>query len=202
MSEPISFPRLRWVCVLGLAVWFPTYAVVWGWANFVQLCDLSVLLTVAGVWTGSALLLSSQAVGTIVLNSIWALDAAWRLAAGHHLIGGTEYLWDARYPLWVRLLSLYHVAIPLVALWALRRTGYHLRGWQLQAALSVPALIASRLLDPANNVNFAHVDPILHISFRPAPLHLAIILFFLIGVIYWPTHQVLSRIFPPVQPRK
>jgi len=202
VGKPVSFPKLRWVCLLGLAVWFPTYAVVWGFGNFVQLCDLAVILTVAGMWTGSALLLSSQAAGSLVINSIWVLDIAARLITGQHLIGGTEYMWDAQYPLWVRLLSLYHVAVPVVLLWALRRTGYDPRGWLLQAAISVPVLIASRLLDPAKNLNFAHVDPILHVSFRPAPLHLAIILFCLIAVIYWPTHQILSRILPPAQPQK
>lgn len=188
--------------MLWLAVWFPTYAVEWGFGNFVHICNVSVFLTVAGVWTGSALLLSSQAVGSIVLNSVWTLDVAWRLVSSQHLIGGTEYMWDARYPLWVRLLSLYHVVIPVVALWALRRTGYHPRGWLLQAAISVPVLIASRLLDPAQNVNFAHVDPLLHISFQPAPLHLAIILCSLIAVVYWPTHQVLSHTLPPLPSRK
>jgi len=202
VSETISFPRLRWVCLLGLAVWFPTYAVVWGFGNFLQLCDLAVLLTVAAVWTGNALLLSSQAVGSLVINSIWVLDVAARLLTGQHLIGGTEYMWDAQYPLWVRLLSLYHVAVPAVLLWTLRRKGYDPRGWLLQAAISVPVLIASRLLDPARNLNFAHVDPILHISFRPAPLHLAVILFCLIAVIYWPTHQILLRTLPPLFPRK
>ena len=202
MGEPVSFPKLRWACLLGLAVWFPTYAVVWGFGNFVQLCDLAVFLTVAAIWTGNALLLSSQAVGSLVINSIWVLDVAARLITGQHLIGGTEYMWDAQYPLWVRLLSLYHVAVPAVLLWALRRTGYDPRGWLLQAAISVPVLIASRLLDPAKNLNFTHVDPILHISFRPAPLHMAIILFCLIAVIYWPTHRVLLRTLPPLSPRK
>ncbi len=58
-------------------------------------------------------------------------------------------------------------------------------------------MIVSRLLDPARNLNFAHVDPILHISFRPAALHLAIILFCLIFVVYWSTHQILLRVLPP-----
>ncbi|MCL4523258.1 MAG: hypothetical protein M1451_05020 [Acidobacteria bacterium] len=183
--------------MLGLAVWFPTYAVVWGFGNFVQLCDLGVLLTVAGIWTGSALLLSSQAVGAIVINSIWVLDVVSRLVTNHHLIGGTEYMWDARYPLWVRLLSLYHIAVPVLAVWAVRRKGYDPRGFLLQSALAIPVLIVSRLLDPAKNVNFAHVDPILRISFQPAPLHLAIILFCLIAVLYWPTHRILLRVMPP-----
>jgi hypothetical protein len=202
VSETPAFPRLRWACLLGLALWFPTYAVVWGVGNFVQLCDLAVLLTVVGVWTGNTLLLSSQAVGSLVINSIWVLDVIARLTTGQHLIGGTEYMWDAQYPLWVRLLSLYHVAVPVVLLWAVRRKGYDPRGWILQVAISVPVLIASRLLDPAKNLNFAHVDPILHIAFRPALLHLTIILFCLIAIIYWPTHQILLRTLPPLPSRK
>lgn len=188
--------------MLGLAVWLSTYAVVWGFGNFVQLCDLAVILTVAGVWTGSSLLLSSQAVGSLLINSVWVLDVVSRLVSGHHLIGGTEYMWDAQYPLWVRLLSLYHVAVPVVLLWALRRTGYHPRGLLLQAAISVPVLIASRLLGPEKNVNFAFVDPILHIAFQPAALHLAITLFCLIAILYWPTHQILLRTLPAVASRK
>jgi hypothetical protein len=160
-----------------------------------------VILTVAGVWTGSALLLSSQAIASIVIDFLWALDVAWRLVAGHHLIGGTEYMWDARFPLWVRLLSLYHIAVPVLAIWALRRTGYDRRGFLLQSVIAVPVMILSRLLDPAKNINFSHVDPILHISFRPAALHLAILLFCLIAVVYWPTHQLLLRTLPPF-PRK
>lgn len=196
MNNTVPFPKLRWLCLLGLVVWFTTYAVVWGWPNFIQYCDLGVILTVAGVWTGSALLLSSQAVGSIVINLVWTLDVTWRLISGHHLLGGTEYMWDARYPLWVRLLSLYHVIIPALAIWTVRRTGYHPRGFLLQSAIAVPVMIASRLLGPAKNINFSHVDPILHISFRPAALHLAILLFCLIAVIYWPTHQILSRALP------
>lgn len=188
--------------MLGLAVWFPVYAVEWGFGNFVQLCDLAVILSVVAVWTGSSLLLSSQAVGSLAINSIWTLDVASRLITGHHLIGGTEYMWDAQYPLWVRLLSLYHVAVPIVLLWALRRTGYHPRGWLLQAVISVPVLVASRLLGPEKNINFAFVDPILHIAFRPAALHLAIILSCLIALLYWPVHQILLRAYPPAASRE
>ena len=192
---------MRWVCLLGLALWFTTYAVVWGWPNFMQYCDLAVILTVAGVWTGSALLLSSQAVASIVINFVWVLDVVWRLAFGYHLLGGTEYMWDARYPLWVRLLSFYHVAIPVLAIWAARRTGYHPRGFLLQSVIAVPVMIVSRLLGPAKNINFSHVDPVLHISFHPAALHLAILLFCLIAVVYWPTHRILLRVLPPYHPR-
>jgi hypothetical protein len=188
---------MKWVAALWLFVWFPIYWKHWGWASFLQLCDISVILTVVGLWARSSLLLSSQAVASIVINALWTLNVVWRLLFGVFLIGGTEYMLDARFPLWLRLLSLYHVVVPVIVVWALRQTGYDPRGWWLQVGISVAVLIASRYVSPALNLNFALTDPVLHVSFRPAALHLAIILFFLIAVIYWPTHQVLARTLPP-----
>ena len=202
MSGAVTFPKLRWACVLWLAVWFPTYAIVWGFDNFLQLCDIAVVLTVLGIWTGSSLLLSSQAVGSLLINSLWTINLLWRLLFGVFLLGGSEYMLDTQYPLWLRLLSLYHVAVPIVLLWALRRTGYDPRGFALQAAISVPVLVASRFISPQQNINFAITDPLLGISFHPAALHLAIILFFLIVVLYWPVHRLLLRVLPPAAPPK
>lgn len=188
--------------MLWLAVWFPTYAVVWGFDNSVQLCDIAVVLTVLGIWTGSSLLISSQAVGSLLINSLWTFNLLWRLLFGVFLLGGSEYMLDSQYPLWLRLLSLYHVAVPIVLLWALRRTGYDPRGFLLQATISVPVLIASRSISPERNFNFAVTDPLLHISFQPAALHLAIILFCLIAILYWPVHRLLLRVLPPAAPPK
>jgi hypothetical protein len=197
-----SFPKLRWACLVWLAVWFPTYAVVWGFDNFLQLCDLAAILTVAAIWTRNPLLLSSQAVSSLFINALWTFNLFWRLRFGAFLLGGSEYMLDAQYPLWVRLLSLYHVAVPIVLLWTLRRTGYDPRGFLLQTVLSVPVLIASRFISPERNFNFALTDPLLHISFRPAALHLAIILFFLVAFLYWPAHRLLLRAFPSAAPPK
>ncbi len=110
---------------------------------------------------GSALLLSSQAVNVLVVSLFWAADAAWRLVLGRHLMGGTEYLWEERFPLWLRLLSLYHLALPVVLLWALRRTGYDARGWKLQAGMAAVAMVAARLLEPVENYNMVYRDPFL-----------------------------------------
>lgn len=202
MNQSAAFPILRWFAVLWLAVWFPTYAVVWGFDNSVQLCDIAVVLTVLGIWTGSSLLISSQAVGSLLINSLWTFNLLWRLLFGVFLLGGSEYMLDSQYPLWLRLLSLYHVAVPIVLLWALRRTGYDPRGFLLQATISVPVLIASRSISPERNFNFAVTDPLLHISFQPAALHLAIILFCLIAILYWPVHRLLLRVLPPAAPPK
>ena len=196
--EKTRFPAwIRVAAAVWLVVWVPAYWHAWGLANFLHLCDLAVFLTCIGLWTDNALLLSSQAVGSLLVDFAWTLDAAWKLVAHHHLIGGTEYLFDPHVALWIRLLSLFHVALPPLLLWALCRTGYDRRAWALQSGIAVVAFIASRFADPANNINFAFTDPFWHRSVGPTPIHVAASILFMALVVYLPTHLVLTRIYPP-----
>lgn len=187
------FPLLRWAALAWLLVWVPAYARVWGPANFLHLCDIAVIVTCAGLWRGSALLLSSQAVFSIVIDLLWDLDAGFRLATGRHLLGGTEYLWQHEAPLWVRLLSLFHLVWPLLLLHALRRVGYDRRGLALQAGITLCTLVASRAAGPALNLNYAFRDPFWHRPLGPAPVHLALTFAAIVGVLCVPTHLLLSR---------
>ncbi len=195
--SPPAFPRMRWAAMTWLAIWIPAYAWTWGWPNFLHLCDVAVVLTCVGLWRGSALLLSSQAVSSIVVDAFWALDAGWRLFSGKHLVGGTEYMWDAHYPLFVRLLSLFHIFSPALLIWSLRRVGYNRRGFPLQVAIALCLLVASRFLGQASNINFAFRDPLLHRSWGPAPVHLSLILSFLVGGVYLPVHLGLVHLLAP-----
>ena len=196
MTRPV-FPVARWLGVVWFAVYVPTYIVFDGLTNFLFLCDISVLVVVFGLWSGSALLLSSQAVACPVVSTLWTLDVAWRLITGKHLIGGTEYMWDAAVPLFARLLSCFHAALPLVTLGALLRTGYDRRGLWLQSGIAVAAISAGRLVGPQANLNYAFIDPLFKRSFGPAPLHVAVISGSLVLVVYPLTHLVLKRLFRP-----
>jgi hypothetical protein len=192
VSHP--FPWARWAALAWFAVWFPTYAVVYGFGNFVHLCDVAVILTCLGFWRGSALLLSMQALN-ILIDLTWNMDLGWRLATGRHLLGGTEYMWDPKYALGVRLLSLFHLALPVVLLWALRRVGYDRRALFAQSVLGLALIAAGRALSPEVNVNYAWEDPFFHRAWGPAPVHIAVILAGLVAVVYLPTHALLSRLF-------
>ena len=199
---PHTFPVLRWFSLLWMAVWLPAYFRVWGWANLLHLCDVAVILTFVGIWFANPLLLSSQAVGSLAAGIFWISDVGWRLATGRFLIGGTEYMWDARYPLWVRLLSTFHVGLPLVLLWTLRRIGYDRRALVLQAAIAAVLLLSSRFLSAELNMNYAYRDPLFHRAWGPVPAHLAMIFIPLVALIYWPAHWLLSALFQtPVSPK-
>ena len=189
-----AFPILRWLGILYLAVWAPAYAFYWGGPDFLYLCNVAVVLSCAGLWFGNALLLSSQAVGTAVIGLLWGVNLVWAvLTHGRALTGGTEYMWDSRFPLWLRLLSFDHLAVPVVALWGTRRVGYHRRAWAFQSALAAVVLILSRLIAPERNLNFAQKELVTYHSWGPAPVHLLFIWSVLVLLGYWPVHALLSR---------
>jgi len=182
-----------------MLVWIPSYWRTWGAANFVQLCDVAALLTCIGLFTGNALLLSSQALASLLVDGAWMLDAAWRFFLGHSLLGGTDYLFDPQYPPWVRLLTLFHVAMPPLLIWALWRTGYDQRALALQSAITLVLFSAARFTDPEKNMNFAFHDPFFKRAWGPPPVHVLVSVLFMIVVVYFPTHKFLEWLIPPRQ---
>jgi hypothetical protein len=196
--HPPAFAAARWVAVAWLAVWLPAYLWQYGSHVFLNLCDIAVILTCAGLWTGHPLLLSSQALSSLVVDLAWTVDLLARALTGQHLIGGTEYMWDARWPLWLRALSAFHVGLPPVLVWAVRRTGYDRRALPVLALVALAVLVASRLtLGPEENQNFAWRDPFLSRSWGPAAVHVGLTWAGLVCAVYAPTHALLSRLRPP-----
>jgi len=189
-------PALRWGALLWLLVWLPTNVMTWGWQNMMHLCDVGAIIACLAIFLQIPILVSSQAIGSVFVGMLWGLDVAWRLVTGHHLVGGTEYMWDTNYPIWNRLLSTFHIGLPVALLWAMRTLRYDSRGLALQAAIVAPLFVFSRFLPPALNMNYAFQDPLFHRAWGPAPLHLAIIFAGTMIILYWPTHLLLRRTFP------
>lgn len=181
---------------MALAVYLPAYGLAYGFANFLFLCDLAVILAAIGIWTCNRLLLSSQAVGIVLVGVMWTLDVVARLVSGRHLIGATAYMWDPQWPLFTRLLSLYHVVLPVTLVLVLRRIGYDRRGYLLQSAIAIVAVAAGRLFGPVANINYAFVDPILKRTWGGPLTQVAVVSGFLILVAYPLSHLLLSALCP------
>jgi hypothetical protein len=190
----------RWGALLWLAIWIPAYAVTWGWRNFLALCDVAVLLGCLGLVTGSRLLIGSQALPAVLVGGLWLCDVTARLLSGAHLFGGTEYMWDSQVPLAVRLLSLFHLLLPVVLVSAVRRLGYDRRALPLQAALTAALLVAARVAGGGRNLNYVLREPLFGRSLGPAPLHLTAVLIGIVILVYLPTHVALGRWARPRQP--
>jgi hypothetical protein len=186
--RPVSFPVLRWTALIWLAVWAPIMWKTYGKHNFAYACDVSVILTVIGIWCSSALLLSSQAVAQLLIGVAWCVDAGWRLVQGHTLFGATDYMWDTRFPLAARLLSLFHVLLPIALIWTVYRLGYDKRGLWLATGIFGTLIVFSRLWFTNRNINFAYHDPFLHRAWGPAPIHMAFMVSALFVSAFLPAH--------------
>jgi hypothetical protein len=69
-----------------LAVIVPVYWHTYGPTNFLWFCDAALLLTVAGMWWESSLLISMCAVGILLPQCLWLADFGSNLL-GIHLLG-------------------------------------------------------------------------------------------------------------------
>src|ERR1700722_20600590 len=84
-----------------LAVLVPIYLHTYGPTNFLWFCDAALILTVAGMWLESSLLISMCAVGILLPQCLWLVDFGSGLA-GVHLFGLTGYMFDPHLPLFTR----------------------------------------------------------------------------------------------------
>ena len=190
-----KFPAaLRWGSAAWLVVWIPAYWRAWGPVNFLHFCDIAVVLTCAGFIFDSTLLISSQAIASLLVDAAWIADLSWKVLFGRYLLGGTDYMFDSHYALWVRLLSLFHIVMPLLLLWAVWRYGYDRRGLALQLGIAFVAFIASRFTTPALNMNYVFTDPFFHRQWGPAPTHIMAAFAFMLFLVYLPTHFALLRL--------
>jgi hypothetical protein len=105
-------------------------------------------------------------------------------------------MWDTRVPLWARLLSSFHLALPLALMWAMKKIGYDRRALAIQAAIAAVLFLVSRFFPAALNMNYAYQDPVFHRSWGPAPVHLAVIFVGAVAFLYWPAHLLFSWMFP------
>jgi hypothetical protein len=173
-----------------VVLWAPVYWRQYGAQNFLYFCDLGNFLIAIGLWFESRLILSWQAVGLLVFQILYALDLIGAVLSGHHLIGGTEYMFDAKVSLLVRLLGLYHLVVPPLLLWSVRRLGYDERAWKLQTLAAWVLVPINFFWRPQYNVNWARgLGHEQHLV--PGWLYVAAYLVVVPVVVYWPTHWAL-----------
>jgi len=183
---------LKVAYALWMVVWVPVYWIHNGPANFLWMCDVANFAIGLAFWFESPLLISSQAAGVLLVQILWAVDYFGALLLGSHPIGGTEYMFEAASPLWLRGMSLFHLAVPPLLLWAVRRLGYDRRGWLLQTAIIWCVLPLSFFVaDPERNLNWVWAPFGAEQTLLPAGGYFALLFAAYPLVIFWPSHLAL-----------
>ena len=176
---------------LFLCALVPVYWRHYGPTNFLWASDIALFLVFVAVWLEKPLPNSMMAIGVLPFELAWIVD----FLAGARLIGMASYMFDPDLPLYLRALSLYHVALPPVMVFLLYRLGYDRRAFLAQTLLVWIVLPVTYLAtDPADNINLVFglgrepqtsIHPLLYLGLEMALLPIVVCL---------PAHLLLRRL--------
>lgn len=162
---------------LWMLLWVPVVLWAYGPANFLWLCNVAQFLLLYAIWREDPLVVSSQAGIMTLVGGVWTLDFVVALiVGGGSPTGATGYMFDPAFPLPARLVSLFHVALPVLVVWLCHRLGHDRRGLLLEWPLAVVLTLAGWLFtDPERNINYAFAPFGIEQVWFPHGLYLALL---------------------------
>jgi hypothetical protein len=179
-----------------VTVVIPAYWRHYGFGNFLWFSDLALIGMVPALWWEDRRLTSTLALSALLPEAPWNIGYFTRLFTGRELFGLSHYMFDPKKPYWLRALSLFHVWLPLLLLWSVKRLGYDRRAYQTQLVVGETVLLASCVLTrPEDNVNWVYGPGARPQERIPRGLYLCgVVVFFALGV-WWPAHRILERLY-------
>lgn len=181
---------------LFLCVLIPVYWKNWGLSNFLWISDVSLILTVFSLWFENRLLASTIACISLIPEIFWNVEFIFHLLTGKRIAGLTDYMFNREKPLYLRLLSLFHVFLPVVMFYLVYKLGYDKRALISAIILTSAVFMITYLFtDPKDNIN--QVFYFVRESEKKIPhgLYLFLIITGMTILFFLPTHFILSRWF-------
>lgn len=139
---------------LMVAVIVPVYWKYWGPKNFLWFSDIALFGLTIALWLENSMLASMMAVMALIAEVAWNLDLIARLVFNIRLFGLTSYLFDDDQPLFVRLLTLFHIPLLVVMVFLVSVLGYESDAFIYQLPLTWGILITTYLSKPEENINW------------------------------------------------
>lgn len=188
-----------------MLVLVPVYWHYYGPTNFLYFCDVALLLTLAGIWMNSPLLISMCAVGILAPQLLWVADFCGS-CVGAPITGMTAYMFNPNSWIFLRGLSLFHGWLPFLLLYLVWRLGYDKRALFAWTGLAwflilicyfvMPEPMADPGFRPVNiNYVWGMSDNVKQ-SWMPAYAWLALLLFGMPALLFFPTHLALAKFAP------
>jgi hypothetical protein len=177
---------------LFLCVLVPVYWRGYGPTNFLWASDIALFFVLAALWSERSLPNSMMAIGVLPFEIAWVVD----FSTGSRLIGMAAYMFEAERPILLRGLSLFHIMLPLIMIYLLRRLGYDRRALVAQTLLIWVVLPVTYLVtDPADNINMVFGPGMEAWTVTSPLLYLALEMFLLPVVVCLRAHLLLRRCF-------
>ena len=196
---------LKFAYTAFMIVLVPVYWYWYGPTNFLYFCDVSLFLTLVGIWIESPLLISMCAVGLVAPQTLWVLDFVLNFL-GVSLVGITDYMFKHENSLFLRGLSLFHGWLPFLLVYLVWMYGYDRRGLPAWTVLAWVLMLICFFLMPPPNPNAGLTPVNINYVFGPSEnvaqtwvhpyVWLAGMMIGLPLILFLPVHLVLSRYAP------
>lgn len=188
-----------WLKVAWTAMVLVIVLIYWrhrGPANFLWFSDIALLALVAGLWLESSFIVSLTACMVLVPEMLWIVSFFGGLLRLQHLIGLADYMFDKQTPLWLRAVSLFHVPLLVVIVWAPWRLGYDPGVFPWVVLITWLVLLLTRVLTkPKSNINHVYRLPIAAGANLTPVQHMLVLMTALPLVLQLPGHLLLWLLF-------
>lgn len=188
-----------WLKVAWTAMVLVIVLIYWrhrGPANFLWFSDIALLALVAGLWLESSFIVSLTACMVLVPEVLWIVSFFGGLLRLQHLIGLADYMFDKQTPLWLRAVSLFHVPLLVVIVWAPWRLGYDPGVFPWVVLITWLVLLLTRVLTkPKSNINHVYRLPIDAGANLTPVQHMLVLMTALPLVLQLPGHLLLWLLF-------
>jgi hypothetical protein len=188
-----------WLKVAWTAMVLVIVLIYWrhrGPANFLWFSDIALLALVAGLWLESSFIVSLTACMVLVPEMLWIVSFFGGLLRLQRLIGLADYMFDKQTPLWLRAVSLFHVPLLVVIVWAPWRLGYDPGVFPWVVLITWLVLLLTRVLTkPKSNINHVYRLPIAAGANLTPVQHMLVLMTALPLLLQLPGHLLLWLMF-------
>jgi hypothetical protein len=175
-----------------VAVLVPVYWVRYGPTNFLWFSDMALIVTLVALWLESSFLVSMMTTGGLLFDVVWSFLFFYRLIQGDRTVGSVGYMFDPQYSIFIRALSLFHIMLPIVQLWAIGKLGYDIQAWKYQVVLGWIVLpLTYAVSGPKENINWIYGVKEVPQKWLPGPLYVAALMVLYATLACYPTHRIL-----------
>ncbi len=195
--------NLKIVLKLFLLILIPAYWYNYGFSNFLWLSDIGLFLTFIGLAYKSRLAMSMAFVGVFLHETAWFIDFVYHLIVGKSIFNIVNYMFDPNLAIWLRGLSLFHLATPFIWLYYTKKWGYEPKALYYFTVLYWLDLLAVYLFtNPAENINWVFMPYFYNWQAFPPLLWLILLMIFTPVFMFWPTHYLVKHFLKIVKIKK
>jgi len=188
-----------WLKVAWTAMVLVIVLIYWrhrGPANFLWFSDIAFLALVPGLWLESTFIVSLTACMVVIPEMLWSVSFFGRLLRLPNLTGIADYMFDQGTPLWLRAVSMFHVPLLAVIIWAPWRLGYDAGVYPWVVLNSWIVLLLTRwLTTPKPNINHVYRLPVAAGANLTPVQHMLVLMIAVPLVLQLPGHLLLWVMF-------